>query len=326
MDFQTFLESIIAEMENTLASGRKVKLNSVLKNNSVQLTGITIFTEGENISPTIYLNEYYEQYQQGKTIGAICEEIYESYQHNRLTGQINVQFFTDFEMVKNKIVFKLVNYDKNRQLLEKIPHISFLNLAIVFYCLFNHDESGTASILIYKKHLEMWEVTEAFLYELAVKNTPQLLEVELKEIEEVMEEAFMEEMKDHYDDFFPSSDNSIEITEKEQMMESMISSTWNFEKNTIPMYVLTNVYKINGAACILYQDILHNFAQKLNSDVYILPSSIHEVILVPASVIQTKEDLERIVQEANETQVAEEEVLSDKVYIYCCSSQKIRLA
>ncbi|MDE7404300.1 MAG: hypothetical protein K2M81_04265, partial [Lachnospiraceae bacterium] len=91
----------------------------------------------------------------------------------------------------------------------------------------------------------------------------------------------------------------------------------------MPMYVLTNKQKLYGAACMLYPGVLKTFAEKIQRDFYILPSSIHEVILVPADADTDKEALHEIVTEINRTQVAEEEVLADSVYFYSKNKDKV---
>lgn len=322
MKFQEFLESLKKELMSRLGANYTIKSNAVMKNNSVQLEGITILKEGENISPNIYVNDYFEQYLLGRKIYSIGTEILEIYENHKISQSLDMKFFENFKEIQHTIAFKLVNYERNETLLKSIPHIRFLDLAIVFYCLLQNNENGSISVLIYNRHLEMWNVKKELIYEFAIKNTPQLLTVELKEMEEVVEEAFIQECKSQYSRELCSQ----EI--KEEEIEQLVSSLTPFkkkEKGNIPMYVLTNKSKVNGAACILYQDIMYHFASFMHNDVYILPSSVHEVILVPTNVMQTKEELEGIVKEVNETQVDREEVLSDKIYRYWLDTQSITL-
>ena len=91
------------------------------------------------------------------------------------------------------------------------------------------------------------------------------------------------------------------------------------------MYVLTNQNKLNGASCILYEHLLELFADRLGADLYILPSSVHEVILIPATSDTSFAELSRMVKEVNETQVSPEEILSDHVYYFSRNSRSIRM-
>ena len=80
------------------------------------------------------------------------------------------------------------------------------------------------------------------------------------------------------------------------------------EAETVPMYVLTNRQRLNGACCILYQDVLKQVAGRLGDSLYILPSSIHEVIAIPASASGNPKELSQLVQEINIAEVAPEEI------------------
>ena len=98
-----------------------------------------------------------------------------------------------------------------------------------------------------------------------------------------------------------------EFTDSQQLEEDV---------RDVPMYVLSNKTKIHGAACILYENVVKDFADYLNRDIFILPSSVHEVILVPSQGAQKAQNLVEMVREVNETQVEEEEILSDSVYYF----------
>ena len=81
------------------------------------------------------------------------------------------------------------------------------------------------------------------------------------------------------------------------------------------MFVLTNDTKVNGAAAILNDDIRQEIAEKVG-DFYMLPSSIHETLIIPKDAGMEFKELEQMVQEVNQTQVAPGERLSDHVYEY----------
>ena len=101
----------------------------------------------------------------------------------------------------------------------------------------------------------------------------------------------------------------------EEMMETFFDMNV-YEDSAFPMYVATNVFKMNGACILLYDGVLKKFAEKIGSDFYILPSSVHEVIFVPANGDMDARYLIQMVKEVNATEVAPDEVLSDNVYIY----------
>jgi hypothetical protein len=95
--------------------------------------------------------------------------------------------------------------------------------------------------------------------------------------------------------------------------------------NQQKMYILSNHKGINGATCLLYENVLYEFAQLIQSDFYILPSSIHEIILVPYDKTISKETLADMVKDVNRTQVARDEVLSDRVYFFSRKNNAITM-
>ena len=117
---------------------------------------------------------------------------------------------------------------------------------------------------------------------------------------------------------------------EEMVLEMVHDLKVDEEKNgsilPVPMYILTNEYKLNGAATILYRDVLEDFSKACDGDFYLLPSSIHEVILVPAKECNSFDEMTQMVQEVNETQVEAEELLADHAYYYSRKHQKLILS
>lgn len=287
MNYQEFKQQIQLSIQKQLGQTVKVTIQDIIKNNNTHLDGLTILSPKCNVSPTIYLDHYFNQYQNGRPASAICEDIISVYQSNRPAESIDISFFTDYDNVKSRIIFKLVNYDKNRELLKTVPHYRFLDLAIVFNCLLESGASGNATILIHNHHLNFWNITNDDLYALALNNTPRLLQYDLRDMTDILKELLT------------GTDLSCSAQE-----------------NACPMYVLTNQHKINGSVCILYQNLLKNFAEQLNSDLYVLPSSVHEVLIIPAFDQISYEELSDMVRDVNSSQLSREEILSDHVYYF----------
>lgn len=143
MSFKEFKE-VIKEAVASKVPG-KVSIQKMQKNNGVVLNGLTILTEETNLSPTFYLENYYEYYKE-KGLDETVERIIETYERNKVTEHIGISFFTDIEKVCSKIKMRLIKYEKNKGLLKDVPHIRFLNLAIVFSVIVQDDKNGAASI------------------------------------------------------------------------------------------------------------------------------------------------------------------------------------
>lgn len=289
MNYQDFKQHILTELQTEFGSDVKVTIQDIIKNNDTHLDGLTILSPEHNLSPTIYLNYYFRQYEKGRPLSDIKQDILSVYRENCPSKRIDISFFTDYDKVKSRIVFKLINYDRNKELLQKVPHYRFLDLAIVFSCLLESAPTGNATILIHTHHLNFWHITRDDLYALAFQNTPKLLQYDLRNMTDLLKELLNDE------ETYPSSEDYAGLC---------------------PMYVLSNQHKLNGAVCILYQNLLRDFANRLGCDLYILPSSVHEVLIIPAYDRTTHKELTEMVQDVNSSQLSREEILSDHVYYY----------
>lgn len=291
MEYREFLENVRKEVESRYDSNVSVTLNHVMKNNGTELDGITIMEKDKNIAPTIYINSFYDRYREGVSLKAVVSEIIRIYNQNKNSININADYFENYENVRKTIVYKLVNYQKNKKLLEDVPYKRVLDLAVVFYCLIEQRKGVSATALIHNEHLKIWNVTEDEIYNDALKNTPVLLAGSIVPMSKILSEIA----------------GTAPVDNDEKVCE--------YTGEDI-LYVLTNSSRVNGAACILYDNLLKKFANDVHSDLYILPSSVHEVIIVPKKNAFDKSELADMVREVNEQGVSQDEILSDNVYEY----------
>lgn len=302
MEFTNFTALVREEVERRTGENYSVRLNDVRKNNGVVLRGLTVMQDDSNISPTIYLNNYYEEYTSGRvTLLNVVNDVMDTYNRNKVNQSVDMRYFLNYESVRQSVVYKLVNTEKNKALLEDVPHIEFLDLSIVFQCLIAQEEFGTASILIHNIHLKLWDVSAEELYQAAKENTQRLQKYEIKSMTEVLYEIMMEEESKDFDD--------------EDCMDGF--------RDNVPMYVLSNKRRVEGATCILYPNLIQDFADAIDSSLYIIPSSVHEVILLPAGQEEESTEIKSMIQEINDTQVSVEEILSYSLYFYDRGEGKI---
>ena len=175
MNFENFIEEIKKMVKEYLGGNIRIEEKTVLKNNGVKLTGIVIVEEGQNCVPNIYLNGYFEEFKSGRRMGDILYEIARYYEEHKIVKQVNMDYFSDYKKMKDKICFRLINYNKNEELLKEIPHIPYLDLAIVFYCIVHNENIGSGSILIRNEHLRNWNVDIREIQSVAFSNAPKLL-------------------------------------------------------------------------------------------------------------------------------------------------------
>ena len=291
MRYQNFIETVKEHIKQVLQ--KQVYVNPVLKNNGAIYDGLVILDPICNISPTIYLNPYYHRYLEGESLETIYEDILKVYESNVPKEDFDISMFRDYSNAKERIVMKLINTSKNKHLLKSVPHILVYDLAIVFVCDVSDMMQEYATILIYNQHLRLWDVDAETLFEVAKENSPQLLPPRIDNLHDVFEYI---------------TDESLPFLEE------------------LNMSILTNHKKIYGATCMVYPDLLGEIADIFEDDVIIIPSSVHDLLIFPRNNLPsgyTLEDIDTMIQEVNETVLADAEVLSDHTYWYHRDTKEI---
>lgn len=296
MQYATFLTTVTEALKSYLGSNYGITLQKIPKNNGTLLDGLCISKTEDSIAPTIYLNGYYERFTSGTSIENILNEIIDVYTNHIKIPPISSKQLEDFSSLRSKVVYKLIHTQSNQALLPNIPHIPYLDLSIVFYLFLEENAYGHMTALIHNCHVTSWETSTEELFDLASQNTPLLLPADLKNMTEVMRELAIDRLGDDY---------------QEDFINELIS-----EDMESPLYVLTNRPGLNGACTILYQNLLKNFADSLKQDLVILPSSIHEVLLIPYDNEIRFEELSEMVTHINQTEVPPEDQLSNAVYYF----------
>lgn len=293
MEIDSFARIVKDSVKEQLGDDYHVIVCETDKNNGVVYTGLKITKEDFRISPLVYLNDQFRRYENGDTTLPEVAD-YAASLGKKKNPSVDMRQFLNYENIKGSIVYKLVNTERNRELLEDIPHRDFLDLSIIFQCMLAGASCEAASILIHNVHMKLWDVTVDDLFGAAKENTPRLMGCELMSMGDVICEIMQAETPEDYD--------------RDACMSEF--------KDYVPMYVLSNRYRIEGAACILYTGLLSDICDQLESSFYIIPSSIHEILILPADNTDKSEEIRAMIQEVNNTQVAAEEILSYSLYFY----------
>lgn len=301
MDMEQFAESIRSRIEQQ-GQFEKVSLQNVLKNNGIMRRGLLLCSSGKNMVPTIYLEPFFGAYEKGVDMEKIIRKILEAYE-SAPCEEMDTSFLREFSTVKDRLCMKLVNRDANTELLEKVPYREFLDMAVVYYVDYYAPQVGGGTIQVYNSHMEMWGVTEENLWETASINTPKRKAGRIEKMEDVLADIFEEQ--DNGNSECPGNCTGM---------------------GPMTMLVITNTARLYGAVAVLYSGMLKQAADKACSDLFILPSSLHEVIAVPASEGKEAAGLKEMVMEVNRAQLLPEEVLSDNVYIYQRKQDRLEIA
>lgn len=286
MDFTSFCETVRDRISEYLLQYEieKIRLECVQHNNGVSHTGLVILRQGESVSPTIYLEQYYAAYQKNmKTMEEVLSLIV--YEYKRICERIEEQgeLSIELEHLKEHVFLRLVNYEKNRDLLQNCPYIPFYDMAITFRYLVKMDTFGIASALLDFDNLKKSALSVEQLYGFAKANTIRLFPPFVKRLDEFLQERYPQN-----------------ITYPEEP----------------EVYILSNQQFIYGATMMVYKDVIEAIAEQKGKNLYIVPSSVNEVLLCFTETCTEREMLENTLREVNELVVSDTDYLSDQVYFY----------
>lgn len=298
MVYEAFLNNVTEQIRQTLGEGYDLTLRKIPKNNGLILDGLCITQGDAHIAPAIYLNSCYSRYLSGQPVEDITAEIVALYQNNDMPSDMDYSKLSQYRDMKPLIACKLIHAASNQKLLEEIPHILWLDLAIVFYLSIQEDDSGLMTAVIHNQHLDVWDISLEELKETALVNTPSLFPPVISSMARIIEDL------DH----------------------ALTGNNQAYKGRPAPFFVLSNTSGIYGASCILYPDVIKNFAEVMEKDIIILPSSIHEVLLLPNGGDISCNEMSRLVTHINHTEVPKEDRLSNQVYLYSRTQQTLTLA
>ena len=296
-NYDEFCESIKTEVANRV-SECKVSILRGKKINNVKKIGLVFEEKSLNMTPVIYLEKFYKEYLQGNNFNEIVKEIVLLYHEAKKGNIIDTEKLMNFEDIKNKIGLKLINTENNREFLEFIPSIPFLDLSIIFYIIIETNPGGLAEKNITNEDMDIWEVSVQDLWEHALKNASGMFSAVLQTMDGVIKER--------------------QGAGKE---ENLFTENIGKKDN---MYVLSNQLKCYGASCIAYPGVPEMIWKILKSDYYIIPSSTEEMIIIPEHRISgSVEEWNAMLYELNSAHIAAEKVLSNHCYRYIRFAKKV---
>lgn len=307
LSYERFKEVVAENFKDHLPEefhDAEVMVTPVKKVNQT-LDTLVIHRPNASISPVLYLQQMYEDYVNtgdlfqvlrktaANFMKALMDAADEKSEIRHIAASIG-----DVEYIKNHVVLQLINTEMNRELLKDVPHKDFLDLSIVYRVVILLNHRFISSTLVTHECAKRLGLTEEQLYELAEKNSRRRMPPVVKDLNEVLLEEIL-----------PQDE------ETAAEMAGIVEDMQNNPSHDPSMYVISNAYKINGASSLLYEDVLHELAERLDSNLYILPSSIHEVLALPTKN-NSPDALAVMVQEVNAGHVHPQEQLSYHVYLY----------
>lgn len=302
MTYSRFQNCLEEQLADQIPEGYRISIHKVVKNNDLQLDSLVIMSEHVNVSPNFYLQQYYEKYLQGMSMKAIISDILENYEKTKqIMGKYQIDLSLD--ACRDKIIYRLSSGEKNRMRLENVPSIPFLDMVITFHVLMIEEEDGIGSVMVRDALLQEWEISTKQIFQLAQENTMRMFPLQVHSMAQMLSD--LEEAHPELAEEYPE-----EVLQGQGFQDTL---------------VVTNQKGINGAAVLLYPGCLAQLEEQCAGDYYILPSSIHEVLVLPDGDNIFGNDLQNMVKEVNKNCVQPDEILSDHVYRYSSELKTVEL-
>ena len=302
MDFENFKEHFTEDVAQALYERgieASVTTNTVEKMNETY-EAFTVTPEGSNVGVNLNMERFFEAYEDGVPYSEVVQRATDiAEQGVKESPNVDIANLTNYDFMKEKLAMEVVSVETNADMLAKIPHQQIEDMAVIYRCVLSSGEEGMSSVVVTNAMLESFGVTPEQLHADALENAPEIKPAVIKGMTEMMQEMMGEDF----------ASLGLDIIPTEEMM-----------------YVATVPDKVHGAGIIAYQDFMDQAAEKLGGDFFVLPSSIHEILLVRDDGQHNYHDLESMVREVNETQVAPEEKLTDNVYHYDSKNHIFELA
>lgn len=295
MDYENFKEQFVENLKESLYE-RGMEDVQMREAHVDKLNGgydaVTITPGDSNIGVTLNIDNFYKAFENGADMSEVVSKATEvAINGMENTPQLDVASLTDYDQMKDKLVMEVVSAEANAEMLENVPHQNMEDMAVVYRFVINSDETGRASILATNDMINAMGVTPEQLHADALENAPQIRPAQITGMSEVIAEMMGRDQAEMM--------GIVPVDPKDEQM-----------------FVATVSDKVMGAGVLAYQDFMDQAADRLGGSFYILPSSRHEVLLVPDNGQMSLGDLESMVREVNATQVAPEDKLTDSVYHY----------
>lgn len=305
-EFMDYVKEHVADYLPEKFANAVVIIQPTIKNNDVVLDGLTILNPDSNMSPNIYLNSFYEEYQRGRKLEDIVADVADSYiEHiepsEEYSMNLSVKDFSDYEKIRDFIYPRVCNLDNNQKRLADVPYTVKEDLAITYHVKVNADKEAVGSFVIHNGLLKSYGVDVETIHTQAMTNMERISPMTFQPLSDLMVELLAPEF---------AAEEGIPLEEAEELIkDTYLSDGPN-------VYCLSNESKLNGAAYIMKDDVCQMVAEKLGNDYYILPSSVHEVLVMAKHEDMPVQEMQDMVQSVNARCVSAEEVLSNHIYQY----------
>lgn len=302
LNYEEFKTIVTEEVEKLIGEDKELRIKEVTKNNNLKLDSLSLLaTDGKTrvVTPMVHLNYLYNSYKEdGVSISEITKRIVDILMSTQPECAKGIGEIEDYASVKKHLALKVINYELNKEFLLDVPHLRKMDLALIPLFVVDDGIDTIASVTIKNTFLNKWNIDVNTLFADAFNNAPALLKP-------VCCSLFKAAFTRKYTEFM--SLDEIRLDDND-------------------LLILTNKSKVHGASCMFYPDVLQTIAQKLDSDLIIIPSSVHEALIMRRIDNINIEDVNNLVNYVNTSEVSVSDVLSDHVYIYNKDEHSLSMA
>lgn len=300
MNFDTFKKKVYDNIKSHLSDeyqNYEMKFQTVRKGSGREYEALMISPKDRHMSvtPALNLNEAFRKYENGMDFKEVLDDLADI-RMNATLPNFNKDDLFDYEKIKDRIVPRLINTAANKEYLADKPHKNIEDLSIVYAVRITEDNQGFSEAVITNDLANMWGVTAQDLHERAMNYIAERPPV-FQNIESVL---------------FGNKEN-LEIEDVEP------------DNYSVPFFILTNQQKTKGAVQALNPKTMDRITAKFG-EVYVIPSSVDETLIVPKRFVDDVESLGKMVREINATDVRPEDQLSNNIYEYDPKTQSLKIA
>lgn len=285
MNYEQFQKELQQKIAGKLDPTVKVTISQQAGNNGTLHSGLAITDAKNHTRSFIALDGLYQAFLDGEELSGIVDEIIHLPDQFLPPAGLVPELLNDFDQVKNRIVFKLVNLEKNASQLANKVYVPFLDLAVMFHIILKVG-SGIGNIPVQNAYLKLWNVDVKTLWDCAVSNGPTIFPAILEPIETFLMKTEIQEIPEEPQD------------------------------KVSPVLILSNQERYWGAVSLLYEGVLQKIGDLLQMNYFVVPSSVHETLIYPECIDQTKEELDATIRFVNNSEMDPQDILSDHAYYY----------
>lgn len=289
MDFKEFADKLEQNLKVALEEGplgAHVQRHEMEKMQGQSYTALTVVPADKNIGMNINVDAMYEQMQYGASYqNVLSHALSQATAFVQDSPQFDVESLTDYEQTRTKLFVEVVGAERNAAMLNKLPHTQVEDMAIVYRIQVAEKDGEIASTPVSSQLMDAMGVTAEELHQDALANSAMLRPAKVQRLSELLAE----------------------------MMGVPAEVT---ERSAPPLIVVTTEDKIKGACAMFYPEMMNQLAKEAGGDFFILPSSVHEVLVMPDNGEMSVEELKDMVASINGDVVEPVDVLTDQVYHY----------